>query len=675
MSQASSPFNPQKMEAAGLAVGVVDLGLQLATTLQTYVEGVAGAEDRLRELSFDVASTASTLKQLEDMLNADKAVGRHDIYSLSRRCEKVYQGIVRVIVGASAPPSTKGKAIARNVGLSDLTATRLAHFGWNMKWPWVEPRVKACQEELRWLKMDLLLHLQVATVARIHLQQSPKQVVNLDDESTIEAVAERLIAQRAVCRKAALEGRRQRKSLVNAGKADVKSEPLLAASQKTARFEHEEKGLGNDQRGVQETQVSALATNLVQIPSFPGPGSLFRPAEDSRKGSSRSHVSDDTMKETTRGNTLVTSTRSLNLVDKENVSRDLNSTLPYGNSRPSSSHFGKVGMLLDRHTEAIKDEKDTDDPFDIEAWTLPLPGVEPRRLPFKREAIMQRIQLAAKNGDVSAWDQFLALTPEQRDQAQDLVAQSGKADARARSYLALETREDDIIVFVAVSQNEEVVYLTDPIARTWQFSYKDFENWPVAKQQICLLEAKDAHLQHEITDGHFDIRAEAGALIPPMLWHQFVKPGKRLEMAMWNKHVPLSSNSSSSSEPFFEKSALKRLFTFRRRRHAQEKPNIQPIHDGAFTPGYGVEYQVLRRAVSVSAILNPIGAAPDEELRPSPDDLVGHSEPSEVESTKAEVDDEDLFDWSDEEVEEELDTAETFSQLLARWTNVDATTS
>jgi hypothetical protein len=89
--------------------------------------------------------------------------------------------------------------------------------------------------------------------------------VNLDDEATIEAVAERLIAQRAVYRKAALEGRRQRKGLVNAGEADVTNEPLLAASQKTARFEHEEKGLGNDQRGVQETKVSALATNLVQV--------------------------------------------------------------------------------------------------------------------------------------------------------------------------------------------------------------------------------------------------------------------------------------------------------------------------------------------------------------------------------------------------------------------------
>lgn len=390
------------------------------------------------------------------------------------------------------------------------------------------------------------------------------------------------------------------------------------------------------------------------------------------------------MKETTRGNTLVTSTRSLNLVDKENIRRDLNSTLLHGNSRPSFSHSGKVGMLLGHHTEAIKEEKDTDDPFDIEAWTLPLPGVEPRRLPFKREAIMQRMQLAATNGDVSAWDQFLALTPEQRDQAQDLVAQSGKADARPRSYLALETREDEIIVFVAVSQHEEVVYLTDPIGRTWQFSYKDFENWPVsgiilvhasvltqlqvAKRQICLLEANDAHLQHEITDGHFDIRAEAGALIPPMMWHHFVKPDKRLEMAMWNKHVHLSSNSSSSSEPFIEKSALKRLFTFRRRRAAQEKTRIQPIMDPILT-GSGGDYQVLRRAVDVSTILNPVGAAPDEALRPSPDDMAGHSEPFKVESTKAEVDYEDFFDWSDEEVDD-LDTAETFGQLLARWTNV-----
>lgn len=160
------------------------------------------------------------------------------------------------------------------------------------------------------------------------------------------------------------------------------------------------------------------------------------------------------------------------------------------------------------------------------------------------------------------------------------------------------------------------------------------------------MEAKDAHLQHEITDGHFDIRAETGALIPPMLWHTFVKPDKRLEMVMWSLHVPSSSNSSTSSEPFFEKSAFKRLFPFRRKRAAQKKTRIQPIMD-PITTGFGGDYQALRRAVDVSAILKPIRAAPDEVLCPSPDDMASHSELFQVESTEAEVDNEDLFDWSD----------------------------
>lgn len=136
-------------------------------------------------------------------------------------------------------------------------------------------------------------------------------------------------------------------------------------------------------------------------------------------------------------------------------------------------------MLLKRHPEAIQDEKSTNDPFDIEAWTLPRPGVEPRRLPFKREAIVQRMQLTTKNGDASSWDQFLALTPKQRDQVQNLIAQLGRDDGPPRKYLALETREDEIVVFVAVSELD-VVYLTDPIGRTWQFPYDNFTDWWVS---------------------------------------------------------------------------------------------------------------------------------------------------------------------------------------------------
>ncbi|RSL58722.1 hypothetical protein CEP54_007645 [Fusarium duplospermum] len=489
------------MEAAGLAVGVVGLGLQLATTLQTFVEGVAGVEDRIRELSFNVASTASTLKQLEDMLDADKAAaestsihqasnsviiftdqGRRDIHSLSRRCEKVYQGILGVIVSASSPPSAKVKAIAANVGLSDLITTRLAQFCCALKWPWIESRVKACLEELRWLKMDPLLHLQVATVARIQLKGSPKQAVNSEDESTLEAM---------------------QKLQVNILWWQVRK---LAARRMRIR-------------------------TLVLVTNFPRqPQTCFK-----------FHFS------------------------------QVQEVYPAQHC-PSSGYLGKVLKLLNGKTEAIDDEDLDDDSCDIEAWTLPLPGRESQRLPFLREDIIQRIKHATKHGQISRLGQFLALTPEQRNQAQEQITQLGRDDARPRGYLALETREDEIIVFVGVDDDDEVMYLDDPVGRTWQFSYKDFENWQIAKEQICLLEFKDASLQQKIRDGQFDIRAEFGALIPPM----------RCEVS--------------------------------------EKP-------------------------------------------------------TKAGSAKAEVDDEDLFDWSDDEVEEDLDTAETFSHLLATWTNVDATTS
>ncbi|RSM07438.1 hypothetical protein BHE90_015084 [Fusarium euwallaceae] len=687
------------MEATGLAVGVVGLGLQLATMLQTYVEGVTGAEDRLRELSFDVASTASMLKQLEDMLDADKAAaentstnqasnsvtiftdqGRHDIYSLSRRCEKVYQGILGVIVSASSPPSAKVKAIATNVGLSDLTTTRLAQFGRALKWPLIESRVKTCLEELRWLKMDLLLHLQVATVARIQIKGSPKQIEKSEDESTLEPVFERLIARRDTYRKAALEGRRQRKISANAAKADATSEHLLVPGQKTASSKNEDKGLSTSHK------LSASTTNLVQPPPVSSPGSLTRTAVDPGVGSSRSPMTDRITKETTRGNAILISNLSVSSKgpDGKHSSRDMNSTLLPGNNRPSPSHFEKVLKLLDGDPEAIEDEDLDDDPIDIEAWTLPLRGRESQRLPFLRGDIIQRIKQATKHGRVSRLDQFLALTPEQRDQAQDLITQLGRNDARPRGYLALETREDEIIVFVGVDYDEQVVYLDDPVGRTWQFPYKDFENWQIAKEQICLLEFKDASLQQKIRDGQFDIQAESGALIPPMRWHQFVKPGETLEMAMWGDDPPTLPPTPPpairpalyrppSSKSSFGKSVLKKLFTLRWGRVQRWRPLSRERPVGVFQP---TTLPDNFQSVFNSGItpLSKDGEI-EEDFRPSPDNPVGHSERFEVESTDAEVDDEDLFDWSENEVEEELDTAETFSQLLARWTNVDATTS
>jgi hypothetical protein len=53
----------EALGAAGSIVGIVALGLQLATTLQTYVEAVIEVGERLRDIALDINSTASALKQ------------------------------------------------------------------------------------------------------------------------------------------------------------------------------------------------------------------------------------------------------------------------------------------------------------------------------------------------------------------------------------------------------------------------------------------------------------------------------------------------------------------------------------------------------------------------------------------------------------------------------------
>lgn len=178
------------MEAAGLAVGVVSLGLDLATRLQTYIEAVRDAGDRLSELSADVSATASIVRQIADLLSAHQqkpdyhacsapsqppiltARGVSDIEAQLRRCDKAYKVIIDILIratsGAVNPP-----AFATAVGLSDLTASKLGKLASRAKWPWLEPRIKACQKQLKSIKVDLLLSLQIASLARHRLGYKP----------------------------------------------------------------------------------------------------------------------------------------------------------------------------------------------------------------------------------------------------------------------------------------------------------------------------------------------------------------------------------------------------------------------------------------------------------------------------------------------------------------------
>ncbi|RSL51309.1 hypothetical protein CEP51_015226 [Fusarium floridanum] len=165
---------------AGSIVGIVAFGLQLGVTLQTHIEAAVEASDRLQEIAFEINSTAAVLSQLQAVMKKDcdatvpvfNTDGLRDIKRLSDRCKRIYNVII--ILLNEAAEGSENKKLERKVsadGIEDLSL-KLNKLGLRRKlaWPWLEPRIKRCQEELRQVKLDLFLHIQVVNLAQYQIQ-------------------------------------------------------------------------------------------------------------------------------------------------------------------------------------------------------------------------------------------------------------------------------------------------------------------------------------------------------------------------------------------------------------------------------------------------------------------------------------------------------------------------
>lgn len=158
--------------------GIVNAGFQLATALQTYTEATQEAKDRLFDLVADVNSTALTLKQLQDVLLADQdrdsfetrailtTEGREEVTTLISQCDKLYTTVIVLLTKAGAT-GRKGKVTFASI---ESKSIKFSHIVRDPKWRWLHPRIKRCQEQLRWLKTSLLLNLQLANLARFQIR-------------------------------------------------------------------------------------------------------------------------------------------------------------------------------------------------------------------------------------------------------------------------------------------------------------------------------------------------------------------------------------------------------------------------------------------------------------------------------------------------------------------------
>ncbi|KAI1630653.1 hypothetical protein F4809DRAFT_647183 [Biscogniauxia mediterranea] len=101
------------MEAVGAVasiVGIATFGFELAKTLKTYVDTVVDADDILRDLTFEIETTAKIIEQLNNFVkedNADSTRTRTRVLSEQASSTHLKKVRLRVIVESSNFPLKK----------------------------------------------------------------------------------------------------------------------------------------------------------------------------------------------------------------------------------------------------------------------------------------------------------------------------------------------------------------------------------------------------------------------------------------------------------------------------------------------------------------------------------------------------------------------------------------
>ncbi|KAK3368388.1 hypothetical protein B0H63DRAFT_528757 [Podospora didyma] len=189
-------------EAAGAMGSIIDTiayASQLATQIQTCAELTGKAGEELQYIGFEVMATASALRLLNEVIEADKtAAEEHRIFnnagvasikSLAADCEKLYSTIVVILRKACTPKDSSHKVAGVNPN-DGLIPLRISIS--QMRWSWLSPRVTRCWEQLRWLEVGLLIHLKIAHLAELHVKTNPRPSGAFEKELDLRVAAGRL---------------------------------------------------------------------------------------------------------------------------------------------------------------------------------------------------------------------------------------------------------------------------------------------------------------------------------------------------------------------------------------------------------------------------------------------------------------------------------------------------
>ncbi|KAF5562316.1 hypothetical protein FNAPI_3212 [Fusarium napiforme] len=499
---------------------VAKLGLSLASSLQIQSEANRRARQRLPKLINLINSTALTLTKVNDLIQENVDVFTKpcldDITSLAVTCEKIYNGILIMLVRQT-------ENIVGDKEINEIPREEtgkylhcIAHTTvWRYEsWKLLEVQLRYFRHRLTQLKFELTLRYLLGCIAQYQMRAQTRTPGSFETELTIRHLAGQLASQRAGHYKFWSK---------KVAKWTIITPALPSSNVSIADV--------NSACTVSSTPTIAVDTKVEEIEPVENMPVTQTPALDLSKDT---EVAADTNAETTSNPTLI---------DQEPTKEHSSSLMT------ATRNWIKRNLVPGSHHE-WKDQ-------DLEVWQIDLgahfSSNSKATKTFKRLELDDKHVRSAlsKATSKSRWrkrpellEQYDSLDGRVRQRIDEAIDAANQSSSRERTWIAMSIpkaavqADASISLFFRLGNEIEPIYVFEPHSgRKLTFPYascKDLDS--LRKRLSCLSLGYPATFIFK--DGKYFFYTDEGTVILPEAWESLRRPGMTLKIENVGAPIP-----------------------------------------------------------------------------------------------------------------------------------------
>ncbi|KAK5653477.1 hypothetical protein OQA88_8963 [Cercophora sp. LCS_1] len=591
--------NPDTAASEGALADVIGYGATLASSMLMFAEMGRDTRELLEPVVMEINATTSALRQIDQALRDDKAAaekqgrtpaytpeGVAEVQTVTEQCDRVFRLVFALLrkalqsKGNLAKPSSEREPLdtesrADPGSLPLVTALCLAD-----RSEWLEPRITRCQEQLQWLKTGILMHLQLARLANLHLNQGPRRSGVFDLELGLRASAERLrIRQLQIARK--MVKRLDRKAKVEESDDDLDSDsdadsesasgsnaagstndvdsndvdkpntdPQLnahvltdtAPSTPTATADTSNTGHPKAKESVEESSVLPPSTAAPPTISVPAPQSApnlvssrqinppAQPPPPYEQPAASDSDTDFVLVEKPQPKKVVDDDDAQQPATTDGAPSTISISAPSG-FRIIPKWIQQIFSCSSHPAESVSDKK-------LEAYIAqPSRASTPLKVPLGDDRLKSGLQSLCNNKISSAWLNYIDMDPDQRGIVDDVIRFARSQSPHVRTCVGVEEfkrqgEPSEYLIFLSLADPPRPVAFKDCVGRNFLFPFEFCKTWDDMKNLIDTAFLNVDIIGPPVLRGFYDLIIN-GDIIMPSLWSSSIRPGDRVAMHMW----------------------------------------------------------------------------------------------------------------------------------------------